>query len=151
VLGAAAVGLMLAVGASAAVLGDGHGAGGGDDGFRPGNLVVSRSVYDNSPANVQVGETLPPGCTSGCGAARADGPYPFVFNNDLADASFGITSKVFLDQLTPTGTVVGSLEVPNNMRLRTRPPKHLMLRCFSCYSVLALDLSMSGRELTFIG
>ena len=64
VLGAAAVGLMLAVGASAAVLGDGHGAGGGDDGFRPGNLVVSRSVYDNSPANVQVGETLPPGCTS---------------------------------------------------------------------------------------
>jgi len=28
--------------------------------FFPGNLVISRSVYDNNPGNVQVGMTLPP-------------------------------------------------------------------------------------------
>jgi hypothetical protein len=32
--------------------------------FRPGNLVVSRSVYDNDPDNVQVGMTLPPNCVA---------------------------------------------------------------------------------------
>src|SRR5580658_3969958 len=68
--------------------------------FIPGNLVVSRSVYDNNPNNVTVGETLPPGCTSGCGVATDDGTYPEVFNNDLADGSFGITSKIFLDEIT---------------------------------------------------
>ena len=151
VLGAAAAGLVLAVGASAAVRGDGNGAGGGDDGFRAGNLVVSRSVYDNNPANVQVGETLPPGCVSGCGAATADGSYPFVFNNDLADASFGITSKVFLDQLTPDGTLVGSLEVPNSTMRGVPPQKDQMVTSFSSKSELALNLSTSGRELTFMG
>src|SRR5262249_5199249 len=40
--------------------------------FTPGNLLVSRSVYDDNPNNVQVGMTLPPGCTNGCGAAIAD-------------------------------------------------------------------------------
>ena len=60
----------------------------------PGNLVVSRSVYDNNPDNVTVGATLPPGCTTGCGVATNDGTYPYVWNNDLADGSFGITSKI---------------------------------------------------------
>ena len=50
--------------------------------FLPGNLVVSRSVFSQNPA-------LP--------------AYPFVFNADLVDASFGITSRILLDQLTPTG------------------------------------------------
>jgi hypothetical protein len=39
----------------------------------PGNLLISRSV-------------------SGCGVANSDGAYPYVFNNDSADGSFGITS-----------------------------------------------------------
>ena len=30
--------------------------------FLPGNLVLSRSVYDNNPNNVTVGMTLPPNC-----------------------------------------------------------------------------------------
>src|SRR5258708_4992372 len=56
--------------------------------FWPGNLVVSRSVYDNNPNNVQVGAILPPGCANtqgGCGAASGapnNGTYPFVWNND---------------------------------------------------------------------
>ena len=50
--------------------------------FWPGNLVVSRSVYDNNPNNVTVGEILPPNCAStigGCGAASGapnDGDLP---------------------------------------------------------------------------
>src|SRR5262249_23713982 len=66
--------------------------------FTPGNLVVSRSVYDNNPGNVQVGQLLPPNCTTppgGCGSAIQDGTYPFVWNNDSVDGSFGITSKIF--------------------------------------------------------
>ena len=38
----------------------------------PNNLVVSRSVYDNNPANVTLGEILPPNCppaTGGCSAS----------------------------------------------------------------------------------
>ncbi len=37
--------------------------------FYPGNLVLSRSVYDNNPNNIQVGATLPPDCASGCSTA----------------------------------------------------------------------------------
>ena len=86
--------------------------------FLPGNLVVSRSVYDNNPKNVTVGETLPVGCVPNtankvtCGAAIANGSYPQVFNNDLADGSFGLTSKIFLDQITPFGFPLGTLQMP---------------------------------------
>src|SRR5215469_12469153 len=62
--------------------------------FSPGNLVVSRSVYDNNPSNVQVGMTLPPSCTNSCVQAVVNGSYPFVWNNALVDGSFGITSKI---------------------------------------------------------
>ncbi|HEY2541685.1 MAG TPA: hypothetical protein VGH92_01410, partial [Gaiellaceae bacterium] len=73
-------------------------ASGGSDFFAPGNLVVSRSVYDGNSANVTVGQQLPPGCTApNCVSAVADGTYPTVFNNDGPDSSFGITSKIFLD------------------------------------------------------
>ncbi len=71
----------------------------------PNALLVSRSVYDN-PANVTVGETSAPGLHSApCVFATDDGSYPTVFNNALADGSFGITSPIYLDQLTPTGTL----------------------------------------------
>src|ERR1700733_6792329 len=83
--------------------------------FFPGNLVVSRSVYDNNPGNVQVGQVLPPNCASGCTGATNDGTYPEVWNNDAADGSFGITSKIYLDQVSPvTGFLINSLEVPNS-------------------------------------
>ena len=62
--------------------------------FRPGNLLVSRVIYDNDPNNVVAGVTLlPPNCVgSNCVTATAGGSYPQVFNNALVDASFGITS-----------------------------------------------------------
>jgi hypothetical protein len=44
------------------------------DGFRPGNLVVSRSIYVGSAGLVTPGVTeLPPGCTSGTAHRLAAG------------------------------------------------------------------------------
>ena len=78
----------------------------GDHGFGliPGNLLLSTSDY--SPTSITPGVTeLPPGCTgSNCAPAIASGTYPEVFNNDTVDASFGVTSRVFLDELHAVGS-----------------------------------------------
>lgn len=59
----------------------------GSNYFDPGNLAVSRSVYDNKASNIAVGTMLPPDCASisvDCGTPRLtatnDGTYPTVFN-----------------------------------------------------------------------
>jgi len=123
--------------------------------FAPGNLVISRSVYDNDPNNVKVGQLLPPNCQqtqAGCsGNATYDGSYPLVWNNDLVDGSFGITSKVFLDQYTPGGVLINSLEVPNSSQRGVPPTKDQMVTSFSSKSELALNLSLDGGYLTFMG
>jgi hypothetical protein len=119
--------------------------------FLPGNLVVSRSVYDNNPNNVQVGMTLPPNCTNGCVTAVADGTYPFVWNNAPLDASFGVTSKIFLDQITPSGVFINSLEVANSSQNGVPPTKDQMVTSFSSKSEMALNLSTDRKVLTFMG
>jgi hypothetical protein len=141
--------LAVAVGAAALVnVGAGSGA---SAYFGPGNLLLSRSVYDNNAASVQVGQALPPGCTSGCGFATNDGTYPYVFNNDLVDGSFGITSKILLDQLTPGGSLVNTLAVPNSSQNGVPPTKDQLVTSFSSKSELALNLSTDGGEVTFMG
>jgi hypothetical protein len=131
----------------------------GDDddhrGFQPlvpGNLLVSRSVYDNKASTVTPGVTvLPAGCTSSCTTAIADGQYPGVFNNDTVDGSFGITSKILLDQLTPNGHLVGTIEVPNSSQRDVRTNSDQMVTSFSSKSELALNLSTDGQAVTFMG
>ena len=124
--------------------------------FIPGNLVVSRSVYDNQAGNVVVGTVLPPNCaatTGGCGApsgAPNDGTYPTVWNNDLYDGSFGITSRIFLDEMTPFGWVIDTLKVPSKPTRRGSSADHLVTS-FSSKSELALNLSNDGRFITFMG
>jgi hypothetical protein len=133
--------VIAATGASAA---SGHGHGGS---LEPGNLLVSGSVYQNDPGLLQPGVTvLPPGCTSGCATATNDGSYPGVFNNDLVDASFGVTSPVFLDQVTPSGHVVSTLRIPD-----AGQPGGGLVTSFSSKSELALNLSTSGRYVSFMG
>ena len=127
----------------------------GSNFFSPGNLVISRSVYDNNPNNVQVGQLLPPNCQAtqvGCnGNATYDGTYPLVWNNDSVDGSFGITSKILLDQYTPAGQFVNSLEVANNSQIGVPPQKDQLVTSFSSKSALALNLSTDGKYLTFMG
>lgn len=120
--------------------------------FLPGNLVVSRSVYDNNSANVTVGEQLPPKCTSSnCVSATANGSYPQVFNNALVDGSFGITSRIYLDQITPFGFRVSSLEVPNSHGHWVADKRDQLVTSFSSKSELSLNRSLDGRYLTFMG
>ncbi len=123
--------------------------------FSPGNLVISRSVYDNNPNNVKVGQILPPNCAAtqgGCaGPATNDGTYPTVFNNDLVDSSFGITSKIFLDQYTVAGSLVNSLEIPNSNHVGRVLKGDQLVTSFSSKSEIALNLSTDGQYLTFMG
>jgi hypothetical protein len=106
----------------------------------PGNLLISRSVY--TPATLVPNTTvLPPGCFSACARATTDGTYPFVWNNDLADSSFGITSKIYLDQTTASGRVLNTRAVPSDQLVTSFPSK----------SELALNLSTDGNHITFMG
>jgi hypothetical protein len=123
--------------------------------FSAGNLVVSRSVYDNNPNNVMVGQLLPPNCQNtqgGCsGNATTDGTYPYVWNNALVDGSFGITSRLLLDQYTMDGTFINSLEVPNSSPNEAPTGKHSLITSFSSKSEASLNLSLDGRYVTVMG
>ena len=125
--------------------------------FFPGNLVVSRSVYDNNPNNVTVGEILPPNCAStqgGCGASSGapyNGSYPLVWNDDAYDASFGVTSKIYLDQMLPFGYLLDSLQVPNSSMKGITSSSDQLVTSFSSKSEMALNLSTNGKYLTFSG
>jgi hypothetical protein len=118
----------------------------------PGNLLVSGSVYEHRATIVPGVTQLPPGCAPGtCVTAIADGTYPFVFNNDTVDASFGVTSRVFLNEITPFGVTFGSLQVPNSAQPGVRPGDDQMVTSFSSKSELALNLSTDGRSVSFMG
>ncbi len=121
--------------------------------FLPNNLLVSRVIYDNNPDNVLAGGTqLPPDCVPpNCVTATADGAYPTVWNNALVDGSFGITAKIILDQLTPAGVPVNSLEVPNSSQIGVPPTKDQMVSSFSSKSELALNVSTDGQYVAFMG
>jgi hypothetical protein len=141
---AAFVTVMCAAGAVAAIGGPAHASAAGD-GFRfliPGQLLVSESYYTNDP-NIVAGQTqLPPGCTgSNCVTATADGNYPEVFNNALVDGSFGVTSKIYLAEMTPDGFPLATIPVPASQ----------LVTSFSSKSELALNLSPDGRTLSFMG
>jgi hypothetical protein len=124
-----------------------------DADLRPGNLLLSRVVYDNNANNVTAGVTLlPPNCVgSACVKATAGGTYSTVFNNALIDGSFGITSKIVLDQLTPFGQRISSLEVPNSSQHGITPNSDQMVSSFSSKSEVALNLSTDKNFVTFMG
>jgi hypothetical protein len=108
----------------------------------PGDLLVSESHYTNDP-NIVAGQTqLPPGCASGsCVTAIANGDYPQVFNNVTVDANFGVTSKLYLQEITPSGRSAGVIPVPSSD----------LVTSFSSKSEGALNLSTDGKYVTFVG
>jgi hypothetical protein len=123
----------------------------------PGNLLVSTSVYQDDP-DIIAGETaLPPGCVNpsptnaNCEVAVTSGTYPYVFNNDTVDASFGVTSKIVLEELAPSGVRVGQIVVPNSGEPGVSANDDQMVTSFSSKSELALNLSTNGRYVTFLG
>jgi len=109
--------------------------------FMPGNLVVSRTVYTGAASSVTVGQTLPGG-----GTAVADGTYPNVFKNEKPDPSFGITSPIFVDQLTTSGTLVNSV----NLTAAAAAQGVNLSTSFPSKSELAINRSTDGTSLTFM-
>ena len=118
-----------------------HPGGLGQSRLIPGDLLVSTSHYLNDPKIVAGKTVLPPGCTSGCVTAIANGNYPQVFNNATVDASFGVTSPLALEEITPSGFPQGIINVPTNE----------LTTSFSSKSEGALNLSTDGKNVTFIG
>ena len=140
---------------------------GGHFHFVSHSLVVTRSVYLSNANSVVIGETLPPGCAGGpngtttvavpttaggvddvmvmCGVASDNGLFPDpvhnVFNNASSDSSFGITSPIFLDDITSEGHLLATLPIPSDK----------IVTSFSSKSELALNLSVDGKSLTFMG
>ncbi len=128
------------------------------EGSEGDTLILSRSVYAGTASTVTVGQTLPPGCVAGtvtlpkipsgtttvavtCATATADGTYPTVFENDVVDGSFGVTSPIFLDNITKNGRLLGTLAVPTDR----------IVTSFSSKSELGLHLSLDGKSITFMG
>jgi len=141
----AAAPVLAATSASAAPRGFGGGA------LQPGDLLISGSAYTGTSGLLTPGVTvLPPGCTSDCVTATADGAYPGVFNNVLTDGSFGITSPIFLNEVTPAGRLVRTLRVPDGTRPGV-PGGSGVVTSFSSKSELALNQSTNGQDVTFMG
>lgn len=166
--------LVVTIGAALAA-GMKAGAQGNQGAFRfvPNSLVLTRSVYMGDADTVVAGENLPPGCVGGangssvpvptitpngvvngmvnvfvpCGIASDNGEFPNlndshnVWNNAATDGSFGISSPILLDNLTTEGSLLGTLLVPTDQ----------IVTSFSSKSELALNLSVDGRSLTFMG
>jgi hypothetical protein len=82
-----------------------------------------------------------------CGYASDNGEAPNlsdshnVWNNAATDGSFGISSPIYLDDLTTDGQKLGTLRVPSNE----------IVTSFSSKSELALNRSVDGKSLTFMG
>jgi hypothetical protein len=127
-------------------------------GFKPGTLVLTRSVYVGTASLLVPGVTLlPPGCVNEtvnvpliaggtvavavtCSTASNDASFPGVFNNAATDGHFGITSPIFLDDLTTSGEKISTLPIPSDQ----------IVTSFSSKSELALHLSTDGRSVTFV-
>jgi hypothetical protein len=119
--------------------------------FQPDTLVLSRSVYVGTASTVNIGETLPLGCPGGpngstvvnvptttagtttpvtvtCGIASDNGEFPNrfdshnVWNNANSDGSFGVTSPIFLDNLTTDGWLLGALPIPTDQVVTSLAP-----------------------------
>ncbi|MGA8406388.1 MAG: hypothetical protein WB680_04350 [Candidatus Acidiferrales bacterium] len=137
--------------------------------FVPDTLVLSRSVYAGRASTVTLGEALPLACAGGpngsydvtvptttpgtttdvtvpCGIASDNGEFPNLFdshnvwNNANSDGSFGVTSPIFLDDMTTDGWLLGSLPIPSNQ----------IVTSFSSKSELALNRSIDGKSITFM-
>ena len=148
-------------------------------GFVRGSIVLSGTVYVGNADTVTPGEVLPFGClntgpvtnpnpatvnvpllpadqtssttttavTVTCGYASDNGEAPNlkdnhnVWNNADTDPNFGVSSPIGLWNLSTDGDFLGTLRVPGNE----------IVTSFSSKSELALNRSVDGKCLTFMG
>jgi hypothetical protein len=86
-----------------------------------------------------MGQALP-GSAPDAGAV-ADGTLPNVWNNEGSDPSFGVTSPIFLDDVSLAGATLSTVPVPPSQ----------MVTSFSSKSELGLNFSTDGKFVTFMG
>jgi len=119
-----------------------------DDAFlQPGSLIISSSNYEGGTgavASLVVGITPLANTNTATIPAVSDNNYVTVWNNDTVDASFGVTSPIFLTAVDPnSGRVLNRLNVPTGQ----------VVTSFSSKSELALHLGQDerGNHLVFVG
>ena len=111
-----------------------------------GSLIISSSTYDRSQgavASLKVGSVLPDSATATT-TATSNNNYITVWNNETADASFGVTSPIRLTAVDPRdGRALRSIWVP------TRE----VVTSFSSKSELGLHITRDrdGLHLVFMG
>jgi hypothetical protein len=121
----------------------------------PGSVVVSGTVYDAPSDILTPGVSVLPGCIAtataplakSCktavptGTAINDGTYPYVFNNDTVDGSFGVTSPAYLYDVDRDGSAIRTIPIPTSDFVTSFPSK----------SEMALNFSTAGTDLTLMG
>jgi hypothetical protein len=115
--------------------------------LQPGTLIISSSNYEGgigAVASLVVGVTPLANTNTATIPAVSDNNYVTVWNNDTVDASFGVTSPIFLTAVDPdSGRVLNRLSVPTGQ----------VVTSFSSKSELALHLAQDerGNHLVFGG
>lgn len=103
----------------------------------PNSLVISSTTYDRKHgaiAALAIGTTLP-GSDTATSAATASNNYVEVWSNETPDASFGVTSPIFLTDIEPhSGHVFGTLRVPTDQ----------VVTSFSSKSEMGLHIAGAG-------
>jgi uncharacterized repeat protein (TIGR01451 family) len=108
----------------------------------PNNLIVSRSVYTGTALTVPFPGTLANGA-----ASAHDGTYPGVWGNETPDPAFGVTSPIYLDQMTKSGSIVNSFNVTDAIKTQLGLDASTS---FPSKSEIALNLTPDGSGLTFM-
>ncbi|MGN6722953.1 MAG: hypothetical protein ACTHJM_10100 [Marmoricola sp.] len=113
----------------------------------PGDLLVSHLHYTGTTSPIVPGQTvLPTGVT-----AIAGSDFAHVWDNDTVDGNFGVTAPIYLDQRTPSGTLVNSFAVPTGTPGSNGRGHDVLTGSFSSKSEGALNLSTGGSAVTFMG
>ncbi|HEX4079830.1 MAG TPA: hypothetical protein VHX61_13265 [Rhizomicrobium sp.] len=119
--------------------------------LKPNSLVISSSTYDNTQgavADLQAGDSLPSASIAATcqpfSTAVAGNDYVNVWNNVLADPSFGVTSAITLTDVDArTGSTISTLSIPSDQ----------VVTSFSSKSELGLHVENAwyGPVLSFVG
>jgi hypothetical protein len=111
------------------------------------SLVISSTTYDRSQgavASLAIGTTQLAGTNTATVSAIASNNYLTVWNNESADASFGVTSPIQLTAIDATTNVVLSkVTVPTNQVVTSFPSKSEV--------GLHVATDVNGPHLVFVG
>jgi hypothetical protein len=138
---------LLTIGCSALAVAVGTSAARATDYIAGDSLLISTTTYEDSGAvaNLVAGQSLLPGANAGqTSTAVSNGALNTVWNNEVGDPSFGVTSAISLSDLNAnTGAVLASTTINPN----------IVSTSFSSKSELGLNLTKtsSGYVATFMG